>query len=170
MKKAFKSLTGGIGRKILWVFILALLIVVVTFTTVIIDQLGDITDIISESNNNQQNLIREKATDTTENLIEESLGYSTRIEATLIDNVFQAMRRTVSHFASNMMIQSSEVTSGFLSSQIDTVDSIYKLYPQIDDDGKTTTQLLNADLLDMTDPDQVDSKKPCNRNCREKQL
>ena len=99
MKKVARALLGGIQRKILLLFIFALIVIVVTFSVVILHQIGRIREITSSANLRQQVAIRDKATETTSNLIEESLGHSTSIEAALVDSVFRFMRRNVDQFS-----------------------------------------------------------------------
>ena len=93
MKKLIRFFTGGIQRKILFVFVLTMIVIVVTFSVVINRQIGRIQEISSDENKSQLNSIRQITSATTTDMIDTSLGNATRIEASLVDNVFKNLKR-----------------------------------------------------------------------------
>lgn len=150
MRKFLRALLGGIERKILLLFIFALVIVVVTFSLVISDQLGRISEITSNANRRQQVAIREKATATTSDLIEQSLGHSTVIEAALTDSVFKFLRRNVEQFAKSFMVNLQDHSSG-LSFDYELSTDLFRPNPEFD--GLLSLQFLPGPNTDVRDSD-----------------
>ena len=148
MKKVFKTIMGGIQRKILLLFIFALIVVVGTFSAVIVHQLTRIRVITSNANLRQQSAIREKATETTSNLIEESLGHSTSIEASLVDSVFRFMRRNVDQFAKVFSMNHTY----YEIEQVERELPLDMFLPDKQMEGYISVQFIPTPGLDITDP------------------
>lgn len=148
MKKVARALLGGIQRKILLLFIFALIVVVVTFSVVITHQLGQIRDITSNANLRQQAAIRNKATETTSNLIEESLGRSTKIEAALADSVFRFMRRNVDQFAKVFSLNYAH----YRTEEIERELPVDMIIPDDSREGNISIQFIPSPGLDIADP------------------
>jgi len=149
MKKVFKTIMGGIQRKILLLFIFALIVVVGTFSAVIVHQLTRIRVITSNANLQQQAAIRSKATETTSNLIEESLGHSTSIEASLVDSVFRFMRRNVDQFAKVFSMNYAY----YDIEQVERELPLDMFLPDKQMDGYISVQFIPTPGLDVTDKD-----------------
>ena len=149
MKKVARALLGGIQRKILLLFIFALIVIVVTFSVVILHQIGRIREITSSANLRQQVAIRDKATETTSNLIEESLGHSTSIEAALVDGVFRFMRRSVDQFSKVFAVNYEYYE--FEMGQEDKELPLDMFYPDKQMDGYVSVQFIPTPGLDITD-------------------
>ncbi len=151
MKKQNGFFLGGIQRKILLVFVVAMVIVVVTFLAVISFQLGRIRSISADENKSQLQSIREISSSTTTDMIDKNLGYSTRIEAALADNVFKFLKRHVEQFRTSFMM--SEVTWDELQDYERL--PLESLYPNPEEDGTVHLQFIPTEDLDITDPEIV---------------
>ena len=147
MKKVMKAIMGGIQRKILALFIFALLVVVVTFSAVILHQIGRIREITSNANLRQQAAIREKALETASDLIEDSLGRSTTIEAALVDSVFRFMRRNVDQFAKVFSVNALY----YENEENEREFPIDIFLPDRETDGTISIQFIPAPGTDITD-------------------
>ena len=151
MKKLFSFLTGGIQRKIIFVFILALIVVVVTFMVVTSSQISRIREITNDENRSQLTSIKEISSATTTDLIDSSLGYSTKIEASLADNVFKYLKRQVEQFATGFryLQLTMEYPEG-----IEDID-VSPLFPNHESLNTVDHQLIPSPGLDLSDIDVI---------------
>ena len=96
MKKKFGLTFGGLQQKILNLVLLLLLALIGVFGVVSVYQANHLSDVVSSTNDDQQNAIKDVSGNTMKQVIDSSMTKSNRLQAYIADDMFSDIKTDVS--------------------------------------------------------------------------
>ena len=144
MKKIKNIVLGGIQNKIFNVFLVTMILVSAAFMAVSRFQLGNLTDLVSDAGEKQQQAIESISAETMDAVISQSLQRSTAMEARIADDLFRNLESDVQLLADY---------AGKLYAHPDLVGRIGVSLPDKKNAGTAVAQLLYERGVDLEEPE-----------------
>ena len=139
MKKKFGLTFGGLQQKILNLVLILLLMLIGVFGVVSVYQANHLSDVVSSTNDDQQNAIKEVSGNTMKQVIDSSMTKSNRLQAYIADDMFSDIKTDVSTLQS-------------LATGLFEHSSSFEPYPALlpvnGNDGKLSAQVLYEEGVD----------------------
>lgn len=152
MKKTGKHRFSGIGRRIFNIFLVTLVCIFAAFVVINIIQVRSFMKNIEKTGSQQKISVSWIASNSIENLIEQDLSRTSKMEAFVADSIFRRLASELDAIA-GMTSLSHEVslidTSDYSLLSLDIFDPIASM------DGELELKVLTSDSVDRNDPDVV---------------
>ena len=143
MKKFKNFVIGGIQSKIFNLVLIMLVLVMAAYTVVIVYQMNNLTDLVTDTNEKQKEGITAISQQTMDAVIAGSLGTQTRLQAYIADDLFSDTADTVGTLGEYTRIL-FEAPGHYPAREVSLPDAAA--------DGKASVQLLTAEGVDPNDP------------------
>ena len=152
MKKTGKHRFSGIGRRIFNIFLVTLVCIFAAFVVINIIQVRSFMKNIEKTGSQQKISVSWIASNSIENLIEQDLSRTSKMEAFVADSIFRRLASELDTIA-GMSSLSHEIslidTSDYSLLSLDVFDPIASM------DGELELKVLTSDSVDRNDPDVV---------------
>ncbi len=143
MKKIRNIVIGGIENKVFNLVLITIILMVGAFTAVVMYQSGKLNRLVDESNEKQQEAIKEISGQTMDSIINGTVVRTTGLEAYIANGLFEEVSEAV-----ELMADYAQT----LFSDPEAVEPQKVDPPNPSQDGRTVTQLLSAEGVDPSDP------------------
>ena len=144
MKKIKNIVLGGLQQKIFNLVLITILLIVAAYTIVISYQTKNLSSLVADTGEKQENSIEEISTRTMDAVVENSLSRSTQLEAYIANELFEDV-------AKNVTILGDYAEKLF--SDPDSFPGKEVLLPDRKNDGMLSVQLLTEEGIDVKEPE-----------------
>ena len=143
MKRIKNFVIGGIENKVFNLVLITIILIVGAFSGVVLYQSGKLTGLVDESNQKQQETIREISGRTMDSIIDGTVVRTTGLEAYIANGIFEEVSEAVELLADYAQV---------IFSDPEAFEPQKVVPPNPSQDGKAVTQLLSAEGVDPSDP------------------
>ena len=143
MKKTTKIKLGGIKQKIFTLVILTIVLMVASYTAVILYQSAELTDLVRDTNDSQKRSITSISDKTMSEILDSNLTRITQMQAHIAGDIFGDAERVVNVVA--------DYTGKLLANPDDYPLRGFAL-PDMAKDGQISMQVLTEEGVDLSDP------------------
>ena len=143
MKKTTKIKLGGIKQKIFTLVIITIVLMVASYTAVILYQSAELTDLVRDTNDSQKRSITSISDKTMSEILDSNLTRITQMQAHIAGDIFGDAERVVNVVA--------DYTGKLLANPDDYPLRGFAL-PDMAKDGQISMQVLTEEGVDLSDP------------------
>ena len=143
MKKIKKFFGGGIKQKILSLVVITIVVIMTSYTAVVLYQSGRLVKLVRDANESQKQSITSTSEETMQGILDSNLTQSTQMQAYIAGDIFGDAVRVVNVVA--------DYTGKLFADPDDYPAREYAL-PDMDKDGEISMQVLTEEGVDITDP------------------
>ena len=143
MKKTKKTKLGGIKQKIFTLVILTIVLMVASYTAVILYQSSELSDLVRDTNDSQKQSITSISDKTMSEILDANLTQTTQMQAYIAGDIFGDAERVVNVVA--------DYTGKLLADPDDYPLRDFAL-PDQAKDGEISMQVLTEEGIDLSDP------------------
>jgi sigma-B regulation protein RsbU (phosphoserine phosphatase) len=146
MHKLGKFIIGGIQNKIFNLVLVNIVFIVIAYTVVLIHSSNDLTKLVSEANEKQEESMRSMTDQTMDAVVNNTMQQTTVMEAYIADDVFSKLKTQVEMLGeyATKLLNDKEIAD-------ETAFALRKIKtPDKSNDGKLITQLFWADNKELT--------------------
>ena len=144
MRKIRNLVLGGLQQKIFNLVLVTIILIVAAYTVVISYQSRKLETLVTETNAQQEKSMTDLSAMTMDNVVKQSLGRSTQLEAHIANELFEDL-------AKNVMILGDY--AGKLFEDPETYPEQEVLLPDREKDGEISVQLLTEEGVDISRPE-----------------
>ena len=143
MKKYGKFVIGGIRQKVFNLVLYSMLLVMIVYSVVILQQMTDLNELVTETNEQQKESILQISQTTMGAVVDANLVSSTQLQAELADNLFgdtAGVVESIAYYTERVFAAPEDYTAKDIP------------LPDRKNDGVSSVQLLTEDGVDPADP------------------
>ena len=143
VKKTKKAVSGGIKQKILSLVVITIVLILTSYTAVVIYQSGELVKLVRDASESQKQSITSTSEKTMSDILDANLTETTQMQAYIAGDIFGDAVRVVKVVA--------DYTGKLFADPDDYPTREYAL-PDMEKDGEISMQVLTEEGVDITDP------------------